>query len=395
MSRSYEYDAATPALVLGTGITVLGVIRGLGKAGIRTYCLSSRLSFLQSSRFCHTLPEDIGTLSSGDNLTEFLQKLPFDRAILIPCSDEWVMACAKLDEPLRSRFPTSQPSAGTLDLLVDKGGLEKLLSEKGMPHPRTMILESEDDLQSLPDDFFVNAFLKPCNSERFFKTYWVKAFRVKSREDAIERYRRIRQKGLEMVIQEYIPGPSDNHYFIDGFVDRNGRICTTFARRRIRMYPPDFGNSSFMTTIPLQEVSGAVDTLTKMFEAIKYRGIYSAEFKKDDRDGRYCLLEVNARPWWYIWFTEISGIPISEMAYRDALQMEVTPVTDYKPGVSLVYPYYDLYICWRMNRQGRLKLTTWIKQWATAKQAVFSLSDPMPSIRWFFGEILRRLRGKR
>ena len=242
---------------------------------------------------------------------------------------------------------------------------------------------------------FINAFLKPRDSEKFFKTYWVKAFRVKSREDAIERFRRIHQKGLEMVIQEYIPGPSDNHYFIDGFVDCNGRICTTFARRRIRMYPPDFGNSSYMTTIPLDEVSDAVDTLRKMFEAIRYRGIFSAEFKKDERDGRYRLLEVNARPWWYIWFTEISGIPISEMAYRDALDMEITPASEYKAGVSLVYPYYDVFICWRMNREGRLKFRTWIKQWATAKQAVFSLGDPMPSVRWFAGEVWRRLRGGR
>jgi len=395
LSRTNEYDAAVPALVLGTGITVLGVIRGLGRAGINCYCLSSRLSFLESSRYCRTLPEHLGQLSAGDSLPEFLHKLPFQRAVLIPCSDEWVLASAQLEEPLKSRFLTSQPSAGTLDLLVDKGGLERLLSEKGLPHPRTVVLESEADLESLPDDMFENAFLKPRDSEHFFKTYWVKAFRVKSREDAIERYRRISQKGLEMVIQEYIPGPSDNHYFIDGFVDRNGRVCTTFARRRIRMYPPDFGNSSYMTTIPLEEVSQAVDTLTNMFEAIKYRGIYSAEFKRDERDGRYCLLEVNARPWWYIWFTEISGIPISAMAYRDALELEVTPVTDYAPGVSLVYPYYDLYACWQMNREGRLKLSTWTRQWMTAKQAVFCLSDPMPSIRWFVGEVWRRIRGRR
>ena len=41
-----------------------------------------------------------------------------------------------------------------------------------------------------------------------------------------------------------------DHYFVEGFMDRDGRVCGMLARRRIRMYPKDFGNSTSTETHP-------------------------------------------------------------------------------------------------------------------------------------------------
>jgi len=60
--------------------------------------------------------------------------------------------------------------------------------------------------------------------------------------------------------------------------------------------------------------------------------VFSAEFKFDERDGLFKLLEVNARPWWYVDFADRCGVDVCGMAFRDALGEEIEPVTGYKLG---------------------------------------------------------------
>ena len=105
---------------------------------------------------------------------------------------------------------------------------------------------------------------------------------------------------FEAVFQEYVAGPMDAHYFIDGFVDRLGEVKAFFARRRLLMYPVDFGNSTLMVSVPLGEVAPALESLRVLFSDLGYRGIFNAEFKRDERDGLFKLLEVNVRPWWFV-----------------------------------------------------------------------------------------------
>ena len=85
--------------------------------------------------------------------------------------------------------------------------------------------------------------------------------RVPTIEEARRRLREIIAAGMSVVLQEYIPGPCSEHHFVDGYVDRAGRVKALFARRRLRIYPPDFGNSTAMVSIPLDEVQQAVDSV--------------------------------------------------------------------------------------------------------------------------------------
>ena len=67
--------------------------------------------------------------------------------------------------------------------------------------------------------------------------------------------------GFEVILQEYIPGPPTEHYFIDGFMDREHVVQARFARQRLRMYPPDFGNSTYMVSVDIGKVRPAMDAL--------------------------------------------------------------------------------------------------------------------------------------
>jgi predicted ATP-grasp superfamily ATP-dependent carboligase len=183
-----------------------------------------------------------------------------------------------------------------------------------------------------------------------------------------------------MMLQEYIPGPPTNHYFIDGFVDRQGSIKALFARQRLRMSPPDFGNSTLMISIPISHTEQATATLASLFSDISYRGIFSAEFKRDERNGVFNLIEVNARPWWYVEFAARCGVDVCAMAVHDALGQPVETVTRYRVGRRCVFPYYDLDAVRAERSAGRLSLGQWARSWIGAYQPVFRWTDPRPAL---------------
>jgi predicted ATP-grasp superfamily ATP-dependent carboligase len=151
------------------------------------------------------------------------------------------------------------------------------------------------------------------------------------------------------------------------------------------MSPPDFGNSTLMVSVPMGDTGTASDTLKSLFADIAYRGIFSAEFKRDDRDGTFNLIEVNARPWWYVEFAARCGVNVCELAVRDALGEAVPTVSTYAVGRRCVFPYYDLHAVRAEVSAGRLGLLGWALSWVGPFQPVFRWSDPLPAL----GETLK------
>ena len=114
------------------------------------------------------------------------------------------------------------------------------------------------------------------------------------------------------------------------------------ARRRLRMYPEKLGNSTLTASVPLEEAESAVVWLQYLLGQINYRGIFSAEFKYDRRDGSFKLIEINARRWWYVEFAYRCGVDVCAMAYQDALGGLVLPVLDYAIGRRCFFQANDL-----------------------------------------------------
>jgi predicted ATP-grasp superfamily ATP-dependent carboligase len=347
------------------------------------------------SRWYRPLAELGASELHEESLGSGLERLNVERMVLLPCSDAWAMAVSELKPELAKRFPSSVAAPEVLLQLVDKALLAKVLVRMDLPHPRTMLLDGPEALEAVPDEQLKGFFLKPNRSMEFFQAYGVKALRFRDREDAARLFKDAFAKGFALMLQEFIPGAPSRHVFVEGFMDRNGRICGTFARRRIRMYPEDFGNSTSCLSIPLTEVSGAVETLCSLLSGIRYRGVFSAEFKLDGRDGRFKLLEVNARPWWYVDFAAVCGVDVCGMAYHDSLGEGVKPVPGYRVGRRCVYPLLDLR-SW-FGERGVHTLSVWslMRSWVGARRPVHCWEDPMPGtvefLLWMKNKVLEGL----
>jgi len=384
-----------PVVVLGSGVTGLSAMRILARQGLAPYYASVGDPLGSKSRWFRPVP--------GESLNhtklpfqEWVTRLPFERAVLIPCADRWALAVAKLDPELRRRFPASVAAADVVEQLVDKGKFAELLDRERVPHPWTMLATSTSDLAALPDAAFQNVIVKPRDSQSFVAAYGVKAFRVRSGAEAAERLDLATRGGHPAILQQYVPGPASNHYFIDGFIDRTGIVRATFARRRLRMHPEDFGNSTFMMSIPVRDAQPAADAILSLLGRMSYRGVFSAEFKRDADDGEFKLLEVNARPWWYVDFAAHCGVDVCSMSYDDALERPIATVERYAVGKTLVYPYVDLFACLALRRRGQLSVAAWAWSWVRSTQPILQIGDPKPGLlsMWVTGAgfIGRRVR---
>jgi predicted ATP-grasp superfamily ATP-dependent carboligase len=368
-----------PVLAFGSGLTLLGTLRCLGRAGIPVHVASPAAGYPRRSRWCRPLATPIPESPDPAALADALRALPFERAVLMPCTDTWSAAVAGLPAELADRFPASISSSEVQGMLVDKARFSEALRRFHVPHPHTLSVRSVDDLESLPESCFARAFLKPCDSQHFSAKYGVKAFRCTDRKSAALRYEEVAQDGLDLMLQEYIPGPATSHYFLDGFVDRDGRILAAFARRRLRMNPPDFGNSSCMISVPIEEVGPAIPPLEGLLQGLRFRGIFSVEFKRDSEDGAFKLLDLNARPWWYIEFAFQCGMNMPRLAYRDALRLPVDAIPDYRAGRRCVFIQRDWGACRRLFKMGELSRRAWVRDWLWSEKAIAAWDDPLPA----------------
>ena len=377
-----------PVIVLAGGVTALGVLRAFGRGGVPVFVHPGTRDPIRYSRWYRPLLKETDggadEASAGspslEVLVEVLARSGLRHGFLCACTDDWNRAVAHYAETAAPRFVSVVPAPRVLDRLQDKSGLATLLQELDVPMPKTRLVRDRRDLADLPQSSETFYFLKPTDSQRFLAHFGTKGIRVPTAAQARERLEEILGAGLSVVLQEYIPGPFTEHYFVDGYVDRGGRTKALFARRRLRIYPPDFGNSTAMVSVPLDDVSQAVDSVERVLHAVDYHGIFSAEFKRDARDARFKLLEINTRPWWFIDFMVRCGVDVCRMAYEDAQGLNVEPVMRYRIGATCIYPYYDFVAAQSLIQSGQLSRWRWIAELLPALQPVGCWDDPRPAM---------------
>jgi D-aspartate ligase len=390
-----QQQSTCPAIVLGSGETALGTIRSLHRTGIDVIYSAHRSGIAGWSRF-HKRFENWPTRALEPvELEAWLESTGLDAAVLMPCSDAWTQSVARLSEESCKRFHRWTPSADVVDLMVDKNRFRSVLEELELPHPRSFFLQHDSGAWQVAEEVYESAFLKPHDSLTFFSVFGVKGFPVCSADDALEKLQAPWAKGIEMMLQEYIPGAPTNHYFIDGYRSKDGQTTQFLARQRLQMYPPDFGNSTDMVTVPLDSVQPALNTLHRLFDHTGFHGIFSAEFKFDERDSLFKILEVNCRPWWFIDYADRCGMSVCRSAYADALDLPIPDQEPYKVGIRGTYPVYDWEAFKNSDDRGVLAFFALIVGWTRSYQTVFAWADPMPAVMNFWklasGKIRRHL----
>jgi D-aspartate ligase len=104
------------------------------------------------------------------------------------------------------------------------------------------------------------------------------------------------------------------------------------------------------------------------------------EYKQDPRDGRYKLLDVNARTWGYHSLGAAAGVDFTYLLFRDQLGLPVQRVSA-RPGVRWIRVLTDLPNAARDIWAGNAQVGSYLRSLrGISAEAVFSVRDPVPGL---------------
>jgi len=369
-----------PAIVLGSGTTTgLGAIRSLGRAGVPVYFMDEKKGEAMYSRYCkkYFIFRRIG--HEKDELKRVLMKLHdvIGDAVLFPASDSYATYLSDLIDKLNGYYLPA-PKKEVINILINKRTFYESLMNNKIPHPTTYFPENLKDVKKISRNISYPTFLKPYLSQPFSERFRKKGFVANSERELIKYFGLMKRAKVDVMIQEIVLGPPTDHIFLDGYADRDLNPKALFARRRLRMWPLTFGNSSLCVSVPTSEVTSLKEMLFRYLKAIHYHGIFSAELKKSYRDGTFKLLEINSRT--SAWFNTLSakcGINIMLIAYLDAIGRNTKYSEEYEAGIKWVFLRDDLRSAVRMVLNGDLSIREWTFSLLGKKDYVIYAKDDL------------------
>lgn len=197
----------------------------------------------------------------------------------------------------------------------------------------------------------------------------------------------------QLTFQEFIPGDDADHWSYHGFADESGEVMTAFVGRKLRTFPPPAGESSFIEVAYDESLAALGRDIARR---CPLKGAFKMDFKRDPRDGRWYLLEINARFSLWQYLAAANGLNMMADAY-DFLVGGRRPVE--RPCPTR-YRWLALGLDWRAHRdlaaQGRLTTRAWLGSILGSRNVynVFSWRDPGPWLRFWSQRVARRaLRG--
>jgi predicted ATP-grasp superfamily ATP-dependent carboligase len=133
------------------------------------------------------------------------------------------------------------------------------------------------------------------------------------------------------MIQEKVIGPGTGLFTL--FQD--GRHLALFSHQRLREKPPSGGVSVVCESVALD--GEMVDAAQKLLAAVDWQGIAMVEFKRDIRDGKAKLMEINGRFWGSLQLAIASGIDFPVLFLRQLTQsVQKKEVEDsYRTGLRM------------------------------------------------------------
>jgi predicted ATP-grasp superfamily ATP-dependent carboligase len=374
---------ANLAVVLGMFETGLAVGRSLGRAGIKVIGLDVVRKVGFHSRYidASVCPHPF---EREEDFIAFLLQLGARetiRPILFVTSDEFLLPVSRNREHLEKYFLMNLPDPQIIECITDKFKQYKLALDAGVPVPQTFIAGDMEELLKIMDCIPFPAFVKgnEVTSWRRKMGDIFKGYVVSTKEDLLNTFRLIFDRGEDGLVQEIIPGPDTNHFKVSCYVSRNGEVLLAFGLQKIRQQPMGFGFGCLVQSVEYPQLL----TLGKeFFLKIGYRGVGSAEFKLDGRDGTLKLIELNPRYWQQNSLAEKCGMNFPLIDYLETTGKEPKAVHEYRHGVKWVNIYSDLESFREYRQKGPFPVREWLNSLRGEKiYSDLARDDILPGLR--------------
>ena len=306
-------------------------------------------------------------------LEQLGRRLP-QRAVLFPTHDQYIWPISRHASRLEPWYLIPFSRWETMQRLHDKREQLETAQRVGVDIPKTVFVDDDDDLARGADEIGFPAIFKPVESLAFKTRFRRHVLEIASRDELLRVYDKVRDCGT-LMLQDIVPGGDEELYTLGSYLDAQSRPLAQFTGHKLRQHPPRFGHVSMAVSLWVPELAEAG---LRLLHELGYHGVSQVEFKRDPRDGRYRLMEVNARHWMWHSLATACGVNLSLTAYRDAIG-DPYVARRQNDGLKWVVSLTDARDAFSRWRKGDEKLLPWLKSYrGVTVDGLFSLKDPMP-----------------
>lgn len=320
----------------GENRSALAVTRSLGKRG-NTVCVAGvdTDNISACSKYCKKKIKTPDPLKEGMKYSHKIADIVATEKIdlVLPTSEQSIYQLNRVRDQLLQDVILACPYQEKMEAVSNKYRLFHLAQDIGVPIPETIYVngiedffEKESTISCFPT-VVKPAFSKIANGDGLISTGVMYAA---SRNDLRMLYETKPVLRFPSLIQKMIVGEGTGLFTLFD-ADRH---LVLFSHRRLLEKPPSGGVSVISESIPLDREM--VESAEKLLTAVGWKGVAMVEFKRDSRDGKAKLMEINGRFWGSLQLAVSSGVDFPALCLDYYLDMKpASQLADYQVGHKL------------------------------------------------------------
>jgi D-aspartate ligase len=307
--------------------------------------------------------------------------------VLYPQTDAAVLLASRHRDELAQACRFVLADAELIEQLVDKVRFQALAERHGLPVPPAQRLRPSPERVAPELEVPFPVVVKPVRRGGDWTATGArgKAMSIRGWEEWRTVWPRLASLRSELLVQQLVPGPESAIESFHAYIDASGDIAGEFTGRKIRTFPPRYGQSSAVEIVDLPDVA---ELGRGVLAALNVKGVAKLDFKRDDR-GRLYLLEINPR--FNLWHhpAAVAGVNLPTLVHADLSGAPRPPGRRPRRHVTWCAPLLDVRAAYAEGTSP----VAWF-QWARRCEAVsgLALDDPLPFLRGtLWGAVRRRV----
>ena len=375
----------TPAIVLGCHKIGLGIIRALGEEHVPVIGVYyNKMDMAQASKY---VTASYHCPHPDTNPTDFISSLldlssKWAGSVLIPSDDATLIPVSKYRSQLAKHFKIMASEWNITEKYIVKKHTYSIAHEIGIPAPQTLVPVSLDETIDFVKKIGMPCILKPTVGHRFFEIFRKKMIFIETISQLEDAYKTTRDAGIEMMIQEFIPGDDRSGVNYNSLIV-DGEPIIEVTAEKVRLSPIKTG---FPRVVVSKYIPELLEPGRKILNAVGYSGFSCTEFKKDSRNGIYKLMEINGRLNLSTPLNVMAGVNFPYLTYLYTLTGKI-PLVDnkFREDIYWIDIGKDIAETIRSFRKERYSFSEYIRPYIRPHvYTILSLKDPWPMIKRIF-----------
>jgi predicted ATP-grasp superfamily ATP-dependent carboligase len=382
-------DRSVPVLVAKIGRYPLhhggvGAIRTLGRLGVPVYAVTedrftpAAASRYLTGRFVWPTTGAEAPEALVDGLLERGRRIG-GRPLLLPTDDEAAVLVAEHAGALAERFLFPLVPPGLPRTLADKARLYEVCRATGTPTPMSAQPGSVDELLAVAAEITYPVVLKNASPWSRLQAPAVAGTTVVHGADDLRSIAGAWGSMPSVLVQEYLAPERAQDWIVATYCAPAPAAALVFTGRKTRSWPPHAGvtTRAFATPNPT-----LVSMTADLCHQIGYRGIADLDWRFDEADGRYKLVDFNPRVGaQFRLFETVAGVDVVRALHLD-LTGRAVPAGAQVDGRRLLVENLDLpaAVAYRRAPRNRVADGTGPVPPGRTDLAWLALDDPLPAV---------------